>query len=80
MQECGNESLPPPEQAAEAWAGEVEKYFHDEMDDSYIARFRNGASVPMTTNSIQSIPHRNLWAGIWVRTSHLQEFIKEQVN
>jgi hypothetical protein len=80
MVRCGNDSEPPPEQEAQSWADNVEAYFHKEMDDSYIARFRNGSGLPLTVNSIHSVPHRNLWAGLWIRTSRLQEFIKEQVN
>ena len=80
MVRCGNVSEPPPEQEAQSWADNVEAYFHKEMDDSYIARFRDGSGLPLTVNSISSVPHRNLWGGIWIRTSRLQEFIKEQVK
>ncbi len=80
MVQCANESVPPPEQEADAWARKVEAFFHTEMDDSYIARFRDGSGLPLTATSIQSAPHSRLWSGIWVRTSRLQEFIKEQVN
>ena len=77
ISQCSDENNPPPETEANSWANSVEKYFTDEMDDSYISRFRNGAGLPMTANSIASMPHRNLWAGIWIRIARLQEFIKE---
>jgi hypothetical protein len=73
---CADESQPPPNQATDAWAQRAEMYMHENMDDSFIAHFRDGAGLPMTANSIASIPHRQLWADIWVRIARLQEFIK----
>jgi hypothetical protein len=55
---CANEKDPPPNEEADTWASEVESYLSDELDDSYISRFRSSAGVPLTANSISSIPHR----------------------
>jgi hypothetical protein len=77
MIRCANETIPPPTADAEAWAQRVETYLHQNLDDSYIGRFRTGAGLPLAANSIQSIPHRNLWSGINIRISRLAEYIKE---
>jgi hypothetical protein len=80
MIRCTNESLPEPTADAEAWSNTAETFFQQNMDDSFIARFRDDSGLPMTATSIASNPHRNLWAGIRVRTSRLQEFIMEYHN
>ena len=74
---CANEKDPPPDEEADTWASEVESYLSDELDDSYISRFRSSAGVPLTANSISSIPHRNLWAGIHTRLYQLEKFIEQ---
>ncbi|MFC2022389.1 hypothetical protein ACFLTR_04195 [Chloroflexota bacterium] len=74
---CGNEKEPPPNDEADEWADKVEHYLADELDDSFISRFRNSAGVPMAANSISSIPHRNLWSGIRIRLYQLEKFIEQ---
>lgn len=74
---CGNEREPPPNDDANEWAIEVEHWLETEFDSSYVSRFRNNADVPMTANSISSITHRNLWAGIHTRCYQLGKFIEQ---
>jgi len=76
--QCGDESKPPPSKETEHWATETEAYLRKELGESYVARFRNDAGLPMTGNSIRSIPHRTLWAGIDSRLARLEQFIQEQ--
>jgi hypothetical protein len=75
--QCGNEKEQPPEDAAIDWANKVEDFLCSSLDESYVARFRDGSNLPMTANSIASLAHRHLWSWIRVRMARLQEFIKE---
>lgn len=77
MNRCGDETKPPPNADADDWAQRTEAVLRDNLDESYVARFRSGAGLPLTANSISSIPHRQLWGALWVRTSRLQEFLSE---
>jgi hypothetical protein len=77
MTVCADETKAPPSAEADAWATRVETFLNEQLDASFIARFRSGAGLPLTATSITSIPHRSLWSGIWVRTSRLQQFIQE---
>jgi hypothetical protein len=77
MVRCADESQPPPNADADEWAAKTETYLTAQLDPSFVARFRNGTGLPLTANSIASIPHRNLWAGLWVSMSRIQQFIQE---
>jgi hypothetical protein len=77
---CGEELLPAPEGDANTWAQRVEDFLSENLDASYVARFRDGSNLPMAATSIASIPHRNLWGGLRVRLARLQEFIRELSN
>ena len=74
---CANEQEQRPEKETDEWAGRVEEFLLQELDESYIARFRNSAGLPMSANSIRSIPHRNLWGGINSRLARLEQFLAE---
>ena len=67
QQQCGNEKEPAPSAQAQEWADKTEGYLAENLGESYIARFRSSAGLPMTANSISSLDHRNLWAGLHVR-------------
>ena len=71
---CGDEQQQPPTEDADSWAAKTEEFLAANLGESFIARFRSGAGLPMTATSIASIPHRQLWAGIWVRIARLEEF------
>lgn len=75
--QCANEKEPPPEDKANEWAHKIEHWLEREFDTSYVSRFRNTADVPMTANSINSIPHRKLWVGIHTRLYQLGKFIEQ---
>ena len=77
LERCEDESSPPLSAEAQKWANDAEQFMHDNMDDSFVARFRDGSGLPMTVTAITSPAHRNLWSGIKVRTSRLQEFLGE---
>jgi hypothetical protein len=77
MRLCTNEKSPPPDDEANQWADEVEQFLHSQLDSSYVSRFRSSAGLPLSANSIFSLEHRNLWAGIHVRVARLTEFITE---
>ena len=78
LRRAANESQPPPNAEAEAWAARTEKYLTSALGAAYVARFRSSAGLPMTANSIESRAHANLWAGIWVRLARLEQFIHEK--
>jgi len=80
MTRCADEEKPPPSDDAEAWAEKVETFLLGNLDESYIARFRDDSNLPMTGTSIFSQPHRVLWGRLRVRMARLQEFIKELSN
>ncbi|GEM_PF-2061958 len=75
QRKCANEKEPPPDDEANKWASEVEEFLVAEFDGSYVSRFRSTAGVPLTANSISSIPHRQLWAGIHTRIYQLAKFM-----
>lgn len=78
MSRCGDEQIDPPSTEADRWAAEAESFLSENLDNSYIARFRSGSGLPLAANSIASLPHRKLWGGLHLRVARLQEFIKEQ--
>ncbi len=75
--QCANEREAPPNNEADEWAQRTEHYLEGEFDKSYISRFRSSIGVPLTANSIASVPHRNLWAGIHNRLYQLGKFIEQ---
>jgi len=77
MERCNDETVPPPEAEAEAWASRVEEFLVENFGQGYVARFRNGAGLPAGVTTIRSIPHRQLWGGLRVRMARLNEFITE---
>jgi hypothetical protein len=68
-----------PQSDSDNWANNVEAFLINNLDASYVTRFRDGAnimqSIPpgMTFTS----PNYNLWSGLRVRVIRLNEFIKE---
>jgi len=74
---CANEKEAPPSAEAEEWAEKTEACLSEQLDPSYIARFRSHAGIPMAACSISSIEHRNLWAGLQVRLARLTQFVEE---
>jgi hypothetical protein len=80
QRQCGDESKLAPNKEADDWAADVEKYLRDTLGESYVARFRSHSGLPMTGNSIQSIPHRNLWGGLDTRLARLEQFIEETTH
>ena len=75
--ECTNEGEAPPNDIANEWGQKVEDYLEKEFDKSFVSRFHSSVGVPLTANSISSIPHRNLWAGIHTRLYQLGKFIEQ---
>jgi hypothetical protein len=74
---CSKENEPPPGEEVNEWAQQVETFLGQTLARSYIARFRNGAGLPMAANFINSIPHRNLWAAVRLRLARLEQFSQE---
>ena len=77
QRQCGNEKEPAPTAQAQEWADKTEGYLAENLGESYIARFRSSAGLPMAANSISSLDHRNLWAGLHVRLARLTQFVEE---
>jgi hypothetical protein len=77
MGQCTNEQVAAPDADANKWAEEVENYLQKELGFEYVARFRSGAGMPLSANSIQDQAHRNLWAGLNVRVYRLEQFLSE---
>jgi hypothetical protein len=80
MRQCENVSVLPPESEATAWANQVTRYFHDNMDDSYTARFVSNSGLAPLITRIQSEPHSRLQSALWVMTTRLNAFIKEYLE
>jgi hypothetical protein len=53
---CFKESEPPANEETNDWAHRAEIFLLENLGSSYVTRFRNGAGLPMTANSIQSMP------------------------
>ena len=75
---CSNEQAPPPNAEADIWSQKSEDFLRQNLGESYVARFHNDAGLPLSMNSIVSIPHRKLWGGIHTRMARLEQFIQEQ--
>jgi len=74
---CANESQPPPTDEANAWAVRTEAFLRANLDESYVARFRNWHGIYIGPTSIQSAPHRSLSTGLYVRLARLNQFLEE---
>ena len=72
--QCADETRPPPSQETNFWAQRTEAFLRENLDESYISRYRDSSGMPMTANSISSVPHRNLWAQVYYRVARLHEF------
>ncbi len=77
QRKCANENEPPPNEEADNWANEAEKYLSGNLGTSYVSRFRNPAGLSMVVTSISSLDHGKLWGGIHTRLSRLEQFISE---
>ena len=79
MQRCTNGETPIPTNDANAWAARAEAYMRENLDESFVARFRDASDAPPTMVSAPNMTaeHQNLWAGIRNRTFRLQQFVKE---
>jgi hypothetical protein len=77
MRRCANEKEAAPEDEAQEWANAAEDYMRANLDESYVARFRDGSDLPLGVTTINSAPHRQLWSGIKVRVARLQQFVSE---
>jgi len=75
--QSSDELEPPPNDEAVDWANRVEAFFREDLDESYVARFRNHAGLPMGGTTLTSAPHRNLWSGIHTRLARLEQFLAE---
>ena len=69
---------PAPEQQVEDWAREVEKYLfaEDSLGDSYVARFRNSAGLPLGMTTLMP-PYSHVEGYLKTRNARLSEFIQE---
>jgi hypothetical protein len=81
-EEAANQNQTSPQEEATLWGQSAEKFFLDNMDESYISRFRDESDLPIPQQppGISDIPRARLWAGMRVRNARLQEFIKEYQN
>jgi hypothetical protein len=77
MNRCADVGQRPPYEEFVKWAQKIEEFLRHHLGDSYIERFRSGAGLPLTANSVASIEHRSLLANLHVRLAQIQEFIKE---
>ena len=77
MNLCDDETKPPPNDEVTLWEDNIIKFLRENLENSFIARFRNPAGIPMETSSISSIQHRELWNGIRFRLARLDQFIEE---
>ena len=74
---CHNEKELPPNDEADKWDDREAEFLRERLGESYIARFRSGAGLPMGLTSIASKDHRDLSSGIKVGTARLEQFIAE---
>jgi hypothetical protein len=77
MVQCSDEKGPDPTAAADQWALEAEAYLIQNLGESYVARFRSGAGLPMASTVIFDINRNRLWSGIRVRVARLEQFSAE---
>jgi len=75
--QCHNEQEPPPDDEANAWADRVEAFLREELDESYVARFRNHEGLPAGYTGLSSAPHRKLSGAIGIRLARLEQFLHE---
>jgi hypothetical protein len=78
MARCRDTTIIPPHDEANTWAQQVEAFLLNNLDESYIPRFRSGSNVmPFLPAGMSSLDHSNLYRGLQIRTARLNEFIKE---
>ena len=75
--QCSNEEDPPPNDEADAWGERAEVCFRENLDESYVARFRNHEGLPAGFTSIRSRAHQRLSSGIGTRLARLEQFLAE---
>lgn len=69
---------PPPNGDATLWAGKTEVFICNQLDESWIVRFRANSDVQAVTPLPQPPrDHYHLWGWIHNRLNNLNEFIKE---
>ena len=78
-EKCHNQKEPAPEEEANDWSDRAEAIFGENLDDSYVARFRNHEGLPSGYTTLTSAPHRNLSSGIRTRLARLEQFLAELV-
>jgi hypothetical protein len=74
---CADEQHDPPLAGVNDWVERGDRYLQAHLGAGYVARFNSAAGLPMSANSIASVPHRNLWAQIHFREARLAQFIEE---
>ena len=77
MQKCHNESVAPPQQEVGVWTMGIDEYLASVLGQSYAARFRSDAGLPLTATAISSPAHRTLWYAIFFRVARLEQFSEE---
>jgi hypothetical protein len=68
-----------PQIDSDSWAKKVEAFLINNLDASYVTRFRDDSNIaPMMPGGMTfTSPNYNLWGGLRVRVIRLNEFIKE---
>jgi hypothetical protein len=80
MSRCDDQTVPPPNDDANAWQQETETFLLNSLDESYIVRFRDGSGIMPAVRvqrELPSLPHVNLWSKLYKRVVRLHEFITE---
>ena len=78
MTRCRDTTVSPPNAEADSWAQQVEDFLLSNLDESYIARFRDDSkTMPLLPAGMLSQDHTNLYRGLQIRKANLHEFIKE---
>jgi hypothetical protein len=79
LQQAADQSLTPPQDAANDWSARVESFLIKELGTSYVARLRDATAVPgaMSPIGVDS-DHVGLWRGIYARLLRLEQFSQEQ--
>jgi hypothetical protein len=79
MNRCLDKDVESPNNDADNWANNVETFLINNLDASYVTRFRDGSDIsPLIPGGMTfGSPNLNLWGGLRVRVIRLNEFIKE---
>ena len=76
---CNDETIPPPENEAQAWLDQLTSYIHncESLGPSYIPRLSNPEGLPPSYSSLSSREHLIIGGNIYTGLLRLEQLLQE---